>query len=117
MIGLLRSVLRKLGGGGVPAQSRTLTLSDGRVYVLLAPSGQAVVDLNSLSGPNRHLESEEGLEYRSQVALELMDGDVYGFMLLALKGGDTPEVVFRAQSDPVWDDVFAAALGRIALAL
>lgn len=117
MTGAIRSLLRKLAGHDNDTAPAVLELPDGRVYVLLAPRGEAPLDLSSVKGPNLHLESDSGRAYRSSVALELMDADVYGFMLLMLKGGEEPEVAFRAQSDPAWADAFSATLAQVALAL
>lgn len=88
-------------------------LPEGRAYVLLSPHDVKV----DLAGPNVHLESEDGRAYRSQVAMELLDPDVYGFMVLLLRSGSRPRIVLRAQTAPEWVKAFTAGMAQVTLAL
>lgn len=109
MIGRLFDIL-----GAIRRLPRVLRLTDGRAYVLLSPQDVTV----NLEGPNIHLESEDGRSYRSRVALELLDPDVYGFMLLLLRStGPRPEINLRAQTEPEWVDAFTAGMAQVTLAL
>lgn len=90
-------------------------LADGSVWVKVSDGHGPPAASLRLPAENDFLTDEESREVRQETALELMDEDVYGYMLFLLKRDEdsNAELAFRAQTHSKWVTTFTAGFGHV----
>lgn len=115
--GTVRTVIRTLADlfSAYRHLPNMVELPDCTVWVRISDgNGPPLVRLR-LPDRNEFLEEDDCREVRQETALEMMDDDVYGYMLFLLKreedGG--ADLVFRTQTNSKWIGTFTSGFSRV----
>lgn len=116
--GTIRTLARRFADlvGAYRFMPNMAEMADGSVWVKIRDgNGVPITGMLMLPEVNEFIEDEECRAVRSDTAMEMMDPDVYGYMLFLLKRGDNGEVSleFRTQTLAPWVGAFTAGFGRV----
>lgn len=115
--GAIRSAIRILADlfNAYRVMPNMVELADRSVWVKISDGYDTPVLRLRLPEENGFLEDAEMREGRQETALELMDPDVYGYMLFLLKREEdgNAEIAFRAQTGSRWVEAFTCGFARV----